>query len=238
MATEMTFTGDGEMEQPKDNQRRCGAQGGENSGSWESARINGSSHLIILSLLTFITVLLCYPVLSISGDLYRWVDEEGVSHYSDDPPPTSPTKGNNIPFKTIRQPSSQRDFREYIIPFEPIGQGMLVDVMINGYIPARMLVDTGATAIKINVKLLNQLNQDIPEDRRRGYVSTAGGMKVAEEVFIDKIDVGGAVKENVRAFFMHESYDDTHFDGLLGMSFLSDFQMTVDYKNNQIHLKR
>jgi len=63
-------------------------------------------------------------------------------------------------------------------------------------------------------------------------------MKVAEEVFINKIDVGGAVKENIRAFIMHESYQDNEFDGLLGMSFLSDFQMTVDYKNSQIHLKR
>lgn len=195
-------------------------------------------YLIILCFFTFIAFFSGYPAVSFSGDLYRWVDEEGVSHYSDEPPPTSSTKGKSIQFKTIRQPSSQQDFKEYIIPFEQIGQGMLVHVMINDYIPAKMLVDTGATAIKINVKLLNQLNQDIPEDRRRGYVSTAGGMKVAEEVFIDKIDVGGAVKENVRAFFMHESYDDIHFDGLLGMSFLADFQMTVDYKNNQIHLKR
>ena len=173
-----------------------------------------------------------------NAQVYRWVDEEGVSHYSDEPPVTSSTKGKNIRIQTIRQPSSKQDFEEHIIPFEPIGQAMLVNVMINGYIPAKMLVDTGASAIKINVRLLKQLNQDIPEDRRRGYVSTAAGMTNAEEVFIDKIDVGGAVKENVRAFFMHESYDDASFDGLLGMSFLSDFQMTVDYKNNQIHLKR
>ncbi len=63
-------------------------------------------------------------------------------------------------------------------------------------------------------------------------------MKVAEEVFINKIDVGGAVKGNVRAFFMHESYEDNEFDGLLGMCFLAVFQMTVNYKNNQTHLKR
>jgi clan AA aspartic protease (TIGR02281 family) len=173
------------------------------------------------------------------GDLYRWVDEDGVSHYSDEPPVTPPPKGKNIRVKTLRQhSSSSREPKEFIIPFEPSGQGMLVHVMINNYIPARMLVDTGATAIKINVNLLKQLNQDIPEDRRRGYVSTAGGVIKAEEVFIERIDVGGAVKENVRAIYMHESYDDVYFDGLLGMSFLSDFQMTVDYKNNQIHLKR
>ncbi len=235
----MTFSGDGAMEKTKTCQQNSGPPGSEISGNRRSEKIKEFSYVIILlSLLTFIAVFWGCPAVSFSGDLYRWVDEEGVSHYSDEPPTPSSTKGQNIPFRTIKQPSSNQDFKEYIIPFEPIGQGMLVHVMINNYIPAKMLVDTGATAIKINVKLLNQLNQDIPEDRRRGYVSTAGGMKVAEEVFIDKIDVGGAVKENVRAFFMHESYDDTHFDGLLGMSFLSDFQMTVDYKNNQIHLKR
>jgi len=235
----MTFSGYGAMEKTKTCQQNSGPPGSEISGNRRSEKIKEFSYVIILlSLLTFIAVFWGCPAVSFSGDLYRWVDEEGVSHYSDEPPTPSSTKGQNIPFRTIKQPSSNQDFKEYIIPFEPIGQGMLVHVMINNYIPAKMLVDTGATAIKINVKLLNQLNQDIPEDRRRGYVSTAGGMKVAEEVFIDKIDVGGAVKENVRAFFMHESYDDTHFDGLLGMSFLSDFQMTVDYKNNQIHLKR
>ncbi len=235
----MTFSGDGAMKKTKNFQRHSGPADSKTSGNRQSEKIKEFSYLIILlSVLTCIAVFWGRPSVSFSGDLYRWVDEEGVSHYSDEPPTTSSTKGKNIPFQTIKQPSSKQDFKEYIIPFEPIGQGMLVHVMINDYIPAKMLVDTGATAIKINVKLLNQLNQDIPEDRRRGYVSTAGGMKVAEEVFIDKLDVGGAVKENVRAFFMHESYDDTHFDGLLGMSFLSDFQMTVDYKNNQIHLKR
>jgi clan AA aspartic protease (TIGR02281 family) len=174
-----------------------------------------------------------------AGDLYRWVDEQGVSHYSDAPPATSTDKEKATQIQTIHQRSSEtRMPQEFIIPFQSFGEGMLVDVMINGYIPARMLLDTGATVVKINKKLLDRINQDLPENRRRGYVSTAGGMIKAEEVFIEKIDVGGAVKENVRAFFSHEAYDDAHFDGLLGMSFLSDFNMTVDYKNNQIHLRR
>ncbi|HOO41490.1 MAG TPA: retroviral-like aspartic protease family protein [Syntrophales bacterium] len=182
---------------------------------------------------------LCQPAASMGGDLYRWVDEDGVSHYSDAPPVTPPQKGKTIQVKTLRQPSSATNTsQEFIIPFESIGQGMLVDVMINNYIPAKMLVDTGASAIKINAALLKRLNQDLPDDRRKGKVITAAGMANAEELFIEKIDVGGAVKENVRAFFMHEAYDNAYFDGLLGMSFLSDFKMTVDYKNNQIHLKR
>ena len=141
--------------------------------------------------------------------------------------------------KTLRlHSSSNQGPQEFIIPFESIGKGMLVNVLINDYIPARMLVDTGATAVKINVNLLKKLDQDIPDDRRKGRVLTAAGVIDAEEVFIEKIDVGGAVKENVRAIYLHESYDDVYFDGLLGMSFLSDFEMTIDYKNNQIHLKR
>ncbi|MBN1547284.1 MAG: TIGR02281 family clan AA aspartic protease [Syntrophaceae bacterium] len=182
---------------------------------------------------------LCQPARAIGGDLYRWVDEDGVSHYSDEPPVMPSPKGETPQVKTIKQPPSYgRGPQEYIIPFESIGEGMLVDVIINGYIPARMLVDTGATAVKINKKLLNRINQNLPEDRRRGYVATAGGIIRAEEVFIEKMDVGGAVKENVRAIFAHQTYDDAYFDGLLGMSFLSDFKMTVDYRNSQIHLKR
>jgi len=201
-----------------------------------------SSKLTFMALFGLLLVLfisLCHPNVSLGGDFYRWVDEDGVSHYSDAPPATPSSNGKNIPVKTLRQhalPGGQ--YQEFVIPFDSIGQGMLVNVMINNYIPARMLVDTGASAIKINAALLKRLNQDLPDDRRRGKVVTAAGMANAEEVFIEKIDVGVAVKENVQAFFMHEAYDNADFDGLLGMSFLSDFQMTVDYKNNQIHLKR
>jgi len=197
-----------------------------------------STFVSFIALLMTLFVYLCHPAVSTGGDLYRWVDEDGVSHYSDAPPATS-SKGKSMQVKTLRQHSSPGGgLREFIIPFESTAQGMVVDVMINNYIPARMLVDTGASAIKINAALLKKLNQDLPDDRRRGKVITAAGMANAEELFIEKIDVGGADKENVRAFFMHESFDNAGFDGLLGMSFLSDFQMTVDYKNNQIHLKR
>jgi len=192
-----------------------------------------------ISLLLVFCIFLCQPATSIGGDLYRWVDEDGVSHYSDAPPTTPSSKGKNMQVMTLRQHSSSSGGpQEFIIPFESSSQGMLVDVIINNYIPARMLVDTGASAVKINADLLKRLNQDLPDDRRRGKVITAAGMANAEELFIEKLDVGGAVKENVQAFFMHEAYDNAAFDGLLGMSFLSDFKMTVDYKNNQIHLNR
>ena len=184
-----------------------------------------------------IPLLFICPAVPAGSELYRWVDEDGVSHYSDQPP-ALPAKGDALQVKRLRQPSVTRGTQEFIIPFESIGQGMLVDVLINDNVSAKMLVDTGATVIKLNKRLLNRLDQDIPEDRRRGYVATAGGVIRAEEVFLNKIDVGGAVKENVRAIYAHEAYDEVLFDGLLGMSFLSDFKMTIDHRNNRIHLMR
>ncbi len=193
--------------------------------------------LIMWALFAAVPFLLAYPAVSGGSELYRWIDEDGVSHYSDQPP-ASPAKGSALQVKRLRQPSVTRGTQEFIIPFESIGQGMLVDVLINDAVSAKMLVDTGATVIKLNKRLLNRLDQDIPEDRRRGYVATAGGVIRAEEVFLNKIDVGGAVKENVRAISAHEAYDEALFDGLLGMSFLSDFKMTIDHRNNRIHLMR
>jgi predicted aspartyl protease len=101
-----------------------------------------------------------------------------------------------------------------------------------------MIVDTGASVVKINVGLLKKLNQPPSATFRKGKALTAAGVVDAHEVFLGKIDLGGAVKRNVRAGFSHEAHDNPYCDGLLGLSFLSDFRMTIDYEKNVIHLQR
>ncbi|MDD5170372.1 MAG: retropepsin-like aspartic protease [Syntrophales bacterium] len=128
--------------------------------------------------------------------------------------------------------------KEYVIPFRKAYGGILVDVIINDTIPAKMLLDTGATTVKINVSLLKKLNQYLPADLKKGKALTAAGVVDVQEVFIEKIDLGGAVKTNVQASFVSEEFDQPFYDGLLGLSFLSDFKMAIDYEKNLIRLTR
>lgn len=195
-----------------------------------------------------ITLALCVIWLGLFGadasiaDIYRWTDDRGVTHISDQPPSEG---SQNKPVRIIKMPnqggpqiSHPTESRDFVIPFQRAYGGMLVQVVLNDHLPARMIVDTGATTVKVNVKLLRKLNQALPANPRKGRAETAAGMVIATEVFIDKIDLGGAVKNQVQASFTDEAHDYPNYDGLLGLSFLSDFKMTIDYDNNVIHLRR
>ena len=192
--------------------------------------------------MSFTALILCaflaYADLSMSTDLFRWTDVDGVTHFSDQPPPTVSTKEKTVKFSKIPERSSSRSQREYMIPFEKIYGGMLVEVLINDRVPAKLIVDTGATTVIINQRLLKKLNLQLPPDVRKGKAMTAAGVVDAQEVFIDKIDLGGAVKKDVQAAFINQAYDNPYYDGLLGLSFLSEFKMTIDYEKNVIHLTR
>lgn len=183
------------------------------------------------------------------ADLYRWVDEQGVVHFSDQPPPASSVRsGESLRILSIPQappvPSRERPGTEekktttYVVPFQRSAGGMLVNVLINDRVPAVMIVDTGATMVKLNVKLLRKLDQPLPASPRRQKALTAAGVVDAQEVHVEKIDLNGAVKRGVQASFTDEAHDSPYYDGLLGLSFLSDFRMTVDYENSVMYLER
>ena len=55
---------------------------------------------------------------------------------------------------------------------------------------------------------------------------------------IARIELGGALKENVRSVIAPNDSIFMGFDGLLGLSFLGDFKVTVDYKKGQIILSQ
>jgi clan AA aspartic protease (TIGR02281 family) len=190
-------------------------------------------------------VLMVFSLVNASAaeDFYRWTDENGKKHITDQPPPLSGSTTKNIEIiKYLSRPPAvaqpgEVQIREFIVPFQRAYGGMVVDVVFNGLVHAKMLVDTGATTLKINVKLLRKLNQSTFSSKKRKTI-TAAGVVDANEIIIEKVDMGGAVKRDVAASFTDESYDTPFYDGLLGLSFLSDFKMTIDYEKNLIHLMR
>jgi clan AA aspartic protease (TIGR02281 family) len=190
-----------------------------------------------------LSIFLVSPDWLVSADLYRWTDLNGVVHFSDQPPQISTSGGKDVKVSIVPERLQSSDGvdgqrREHVIPFKRTYGGMLVDVVINDRVPAKMILDTGATTVKLNVSLLKKLNQTLPVHPRKGKALTAAGVVDVHELFIEKIDVGGAVKRNVQASYIDETYDFPYYDGLLGLSFLSDFKMTVDYDHNVILLRR
>ena len=150
----------------------------------------------------FACAVLLWAGLGPCADLYRWVDENGVTHWTDHPPDGETSKGKDVRVLRVREepaPAAAEEKRnEFSVPFRKEHGGMLVDVLINDRVGAKMLVDTGATVVKVNVGLLKRLNQPLPSQQEKYKVMTAAGVVDARQFLIEKIDLGGRRKVTSR----------------------------------------
>jgi len=124
-----------------------------------------------------------------------------------------------------------------VIPFERTAEGLiLVDAILNDRVKARMILDTGANLVVITEELSKRLNQDISFRGEVITINTNCGEVEGRSLVIQKIELGQATKKNVRSVITPDNYAFKGFDGVLGLSFLGEFKVTVDYKNGKILL--
>jgi clan AA aspartic protease (TIGR02281 family) len=175
----------------------------------------------------------------VHADIYRWTDPDGVTHASTDPervPSAYRGKALVIPTTAGRIETVE----EYSIPFEKGPSGiMFVQVFLNDVIKARMVFDTGASLVLISDELARRMapaSSANPGERIR--LKTAGGEVDGRSFVIQKVDLGNAVRDNVRAAVSSQKQAFDDFDGLLGLSFLEGFQVTIDQQSQRILLRR
>jgi clan AA aspartic protease (TIGR02281 family) len=124
-----------------------------------------------------------------------------------------------------------------IISFERTAEGLiLVDAILNDRVKARMILDTGANLVVITEELSKKLNQDISFKDEVIKINTNCGEVEGRSLVIQKIELGQTMKRNVRSVITPDNYAFKGFDGVLGLSFLGEFKVTVDYKNGKILL--
>ena len=100
-----------------------------------------------------------------------------------------------------------------------------------------MVWDTGASLVVLSEELVKSLKQDVSTGAQI-ILHTAGGEIDGRAVLVSKVELGGASKENVRAAVNIKKGIFNDFDGLLGMSFFSDFKVTIDYPKSVIILEK
>ena len=167
---------------------------------------------------------------------YKWIDPSGVIHFSD--------SFEDIPlpfrkdFKIVSEPPQVSE--GIMTPFEKTAMGLiLVNVVLNDLVRARLILDTGANFVVITEELSKKLGQDLSSREEVVKLHTNCGEVEGTFSVIRKIELEGAWKENVRAVIAPMGNDALKgFDGLLGLSFLADFKVTVDYQNGKIILKK
>lgn len=179
-----------------------------------------------------------------TAQIYRWVDEGGVPHYSEgiDTVPerhratATPLSLRNRPAApsvadTATTPSPPTEGAA-VIRYAP-GQRIMVEVRINGAASARLILDTGADRTLISPRALAAAGVSLTRTVMRRVVGVTGSDDLPY-VMIDSLEVAGAKIGRMPV----GAYDIANVDGdgLLGRDFLDRFNLAIDATRGLITL--
>ena len=192
-----------------------------------------------------IFVIICFAVTSSeAAKVYRWTDDSGVVNLSDSPPTPAASRNAKVEVFNFRGAAAGQAIEDtsaggtHVIPFTATPQGYQVDVIFNDNVRAKMILDTGATLVVISDRLLSRIGQKPLEGMPPLKFVTANGEIEAKSSVMKKIRMGSAVREDVPVAVIHEGVMFENCDGLLGLSFLSGFHLSIDNKAGTITLKK
>lgn len=129
------------------------------------------------------------------------------------------------------------------LSFEMVNYRPMINVMINGKGPLRFIIDTGASLTVISDRAAEQLG--IKPVARGGNARAIGGSGTFPIIYglLDSLTIGEARIEMVPIYIRTvytspETPESERADGYLGLSILSNFAMTLDYRARQLILDR
>ena len=135
-------------------------------------------------------------------------------------------------------PDAKQDASRVItVPIKTYGGALVVTVRLNRQREAQLILDTGATMTVLSTDVALDLGLIASTETQLTTVNTAGGPVQVNVTRIPSIQTGEALVHDV-AVAIHDLPDGpTGIDGLLGMSFLHNFLVTLDTDQQQLHLK-
>jgi len=182
------------------------------------------------------------------GEMYKWVDEKGTVHFTDDlssipekyrqdAETRKPSKETSAPQPLERPksspPAKASEPEGITVDLVRRGELSLAEVILNGRIKQYFIVDTGASFTLINRPTAKELGITIDESTPYMPVFTASSLIFTPLVTLSSIRVGEAEVENVDVL-IHDMPTSTA--GLLGNSYLNKFKVTIDSVNGKMTL--
>lgn len=151
-----------------------------------------------------------------------------------------PTPAPPVTDKLVSQeegnPGSQSS-GEITVPLTKSGGSLVVQVMLNEERSAQLIVDTGASMTVLSTQAAIDLGILGTTDNELLTVNTAGGSVQVNMNYLPSLTVGTAQVTNV-AVVIHDLPDiPEHIEGLLGMSFLKHFLVTLDAEHARLILR-
>lgn len=146
---------------------------------------------------------------------------------------------NRYFFKGINKKLSEldNDFTRHLIDYEPYGSHIVVEALLNDWVKAHLVVDTGASLVTISQEIADKLGLATGGKESFILVTLADGKEVkATPVILESLKVKDVELKHVRAAVL-KSKAPAPEDGLLGMSFLENFLLSLDVKANRLILE-
>jgi clan AA aspartic protease (TIGR02281 family) len=100
-----------------------------------------------------------------------------------------------------------------------------------------MVVDTGATYVMIPWYIAHELGYKPGQSREWVTIATGNGMILIPKLCVESLSVLGLKVENL-AVVCHDLPPAARVDGLLGLSYLRNFNLRIDFKNGILELEK
>lgn len=115
---------------------------------------------------------------------------------------------------------------------------IVVDAATTGRLTetARLALDTGASYVMIPWRIAKALDLKAEFSRDEIYMTTASGSVLAPIVKVKSITVLGKTAHNVKVV-VHDLPEGANVDGLLGLSFLKNFEININFKKGYLEIK-
>ncbi|GAK51890.1 designed protein CTPR3 [Candidatus Moduliflexus flocculans] len=162
--------------------------------------------------------------------------ENDAQHDEPSSPTITYTTSNPGTDLSIPTPSAQIISGEIILPYKQVNGAIIVDVKINDQITRPFILDTGASYTIISPRMVKELYLKPVLLQEDVMLQTANGQIKAPLVNLQTVQIGTSKTKNVTAA-IHEFDTSSTVFGLLGLSFLNRFQLTVDAEHRRIILK-
>ncbi len=181
---------------------------------------------------------LLWPDAARPAEMIRWVDDQGVVHFTD--------SLKNIPekfrskitrLKTSRPAPAPIPDDKALVKFQKQGELMVVQALLNEKTAAKFVVDTGASYTTISQAMAKQLGLNLENASTVISLQTANGVIEAPLVSVGSLEVGGFALKDLTVV-VHDVFPDPNIAGLLGLNFLSQFHLGIDSKNGILYLEK
>jgi clan AA aspartic protease (TIGR02281 family) len=178
-----------------------------------------------------------------AAEFYRWVDQNGVVHFTDnlhDIPEKQRANADRIQAKDNPKPREKEKpagLSKASVPIEKHGQVVVIEALLNKKKAAKLVVDTGASFTMISTAVARDLALAIDQNQSTMPFQTANGLIQAPITNLESISVGGIEINNLTAA-VHDLAPSAQFAGLLGLNFLSNFRLDIDTQKGMLHLEK